>query len=228
MVQICVSIAAPSMERMESLLSTALAQGADLVEIRFDHLPSLPSREELARRLDVDRPLIATVRKPSDGGLSHFPEAERRDFLARAAERFEYVDVELESGEKSFIEKLASAGCRVIVSFHDFSGMPDLSRLRSIYRRAKGLGADLVKLACMARSKRDVSTLLAIHAYATDIIAIPMGRDGMVGRVLAPLLGSAFTYAYLDGEAPVAPGMLPIGTMRQIYRTLGEALGDLP
>jgi len=228
MVQICVSIAAPSMERIESLLSTALAQGADLVEIRFDHLPSLPGPEELARRLHADRPLIATVRKPSDGGLSRFPEIERRDFLGKAAERFDYVDVELESGEKSFIEKLTSTGCRVIVSFHDFSETPDLRRLRSIYRRAKGLGADLVKLACIARSKRDVSTLLATHAYATDIVAITMGRDGMVGRVLAPLLGSAFTYAHLDGEPPIAPGMLPIGTMRQIYRTLGEALGDLP
>ncbi len=80
-------------------------------------------------------------------------------------------------------------------------------------------GADIVKIATMAKSRADVVRLLRFTETCTvPVVTIAMSAIGTVSRVIAPLFGSLFTYGYIT--RPVAPGQLPVerlSEMRELF-----------
>jgi 3-dehydroquinate dehydratase-1 len=87
-------------------------------------------------------------------------------------------------------------------------------------KEAKAAGATIVKLATTARSRGDVTRLLRFTENANvPMVAIAMGPVGTISRVVAPLFGSLFTYAFIGEE--VAPGQMSLDEMvlplRRLY-----------
>jgi 3-dehydroquinate dehydratase-1 len=123
------------------------------------------------------------------------------------------------------VDELHDEGSKVIVSHHDLQQTPPKEELISILFRAKNAGAELVKIATMVHNRRDLMNLLTLPLLFPPIIVVPMGREGKIGRIMAPLFGSSFVYATLDGLPPVAPGMLSVRQMRQIYDSIEKATG---
>ena len=75
--------------------------------------------------------------------------------------------------------------------------------------RALLQGADIIKIAVMARSTADVTRLLRFtEDCKVPLVTIAMGPLGSVSRVIAPLFGSLFTYGFI--HRPVAPGQLSV------------------
>ncbi len=129
------------------------------------------------------------------------------------------VDIELGCALLSEVVALARRlGKTVIVSEHDFEKTPSDASLRSIVDRAKAGGADLVKIATLARSAGDARRLLRfVRSCAFPIAAFAMGEEGAFSRVLACENGSLLTYGYIS--KPVAPGQLPaVELARRIKR----------
>ena len=121
-------------------------QQADCVELRLDHFDEPFDLEALLRERG-DLPVVATLRPPDQGGRSQLPPDERLSILLKAALLgAEYVDLEDDVATPSAIASLRAAGARVIVSRHDFGGMPqDLAR--TWWRELSSLDADVVKRA---------------------------------------------------------------------------------
>src|ERR1700704_7111489 len=99
---------------------------ADLIELRIDSVSDPSAAGALAGRR---RPVIVTCRPTWEGGRFAGSEEDRRRILADAlALGAEYVDIE---SRARFDDLLAhSGGRRVVLSYHDFDGMPaDLAGL---------------------------------------------------------------------------------------------------
>ena len=118
-------------------------------------------------------------------------------------------DIEM-SSERSFIEELMiqkkarRRGTKIILSFHDFQRTPSRRDLQKLYARMARWGADVVKIVTFAQSWEDNLNVLGLIPYATargqKITAFCMGEKGKMSRVMAPLLGAAWTYASLTQD----------------------------
>jgi 3-dehydroquinate dehydratase-1 len=201
----------------------ALRQGADLLEFRLDYLQDPQDIDELALPREIKVPTIATLRREREGGRYQGPEESRWQVLQSVAGKFDYLDLEYGFANPERVGKIHGAGSNVIVSHHDLKKTPPRDDMLSLLFRARAAGGNVLKIATRARSHRDVLNLLTLPMDISPIVVIPMGAKGRTGRILAPLLGSEFAYATIDGLPPVAPGMLSVGEMRQVYDTIEKA-----
>ena len=222
--KICVSVIGRTSEKVLRMVKSAEDEGADLVEVRLDHL-----REDvnLGRiRRSAGCPLIATNRLPSEGGLFEGVERERqRMLLDAAAAGFDFVDIELDTpelGER--IRRLRETGRKVIVSSH-VAERPELKKLDSTFKRQRLLEPDLCKIVTKAEMAVDNLTSLQFLAQVSSdagVVCFCMGPLGRLSRVFSPLFGGAFTYAAVAKGREAASGQLTVSEMRELYRLLGE------
>jgi len=188
----CISGKAP-----EADIRTAIESGVSMVELRLDLIPN-PDVKNLVRNCAV--PVIATDRKNK---------ARLKEAIQAGCE---FVDIEVDSVEKDEIIKLARQnGCKVIVSLHDFDGIPNAFP-------EKG-DADLLKIAVTVKTKEDVQELVNLHSHRDDVIIVGMGPHGTPLRLFSPLLGSYLTYCSVRERT--APGQTDLQTMVRIYREMG-------
>jgi 3-dehydroquinate dehydratase-1 len=168
--------------------------GLDLAEIRLERMRIGP--EGVRRIFSRHRRLVATCRP---GVVSE----KRRLALLRAAIRAgaAYVDIELEAGD-GFREGIIRA---------------ELERTIIL---ARSFGADIVKIACLVRARRDSARLLGLLDSATPLIVVGMGEKGKLTRLAAPLLGSVFTYASLGEGKETAEGQWEAASLRRILLEL--------
>jgi 3-dehydroquinate dehydratase/shikimate dehydrogenase len=188
---------------------------ADLVELRLDTVsdPDVP-----AALADRRRPVIVTCRAGWEGGQFAGSEEERHRLLREAlALGAEYVDLEWKA---RFDDLLAeSGGRRIVLSFHDFNGVP--GDLGAIAAAMSATGAEVIKIAAQAHRLGDCLPLLSLAKTADPArkkVLIAMGEAGLSSRVLAARFGSAWSYAgELRGAGQVTPASL-LGDYR--YRSL--------
>jgi 3-dehydroquinate dehydratase/shikimate dehydrogenase len=212
MSQICVTLAFDDPARLAAEHRALVARGASLVEYRLDFLPA----DADVARIVAERsgPIIATLRRPEDGGRWKGDEAIRRRKLeACAAFGAEYVDYEPDAARA--LPRVA--GTRRIVSMHDFSQTP--ADLASIRARLVECDADVVKLATMAREPQDVFRMLRLVRDASPpTVGLCMGEIGAPSRVLGAVCGAPWSYAAADEASAVAPGQLTYDALKNLYR----------
>ena len=93
----------------------------------------------------------------------------------------------------------------LIISFHDFESTPSLAKLRAVSARARGEGADIVKIAAKTETPAEVARLLVLLQEAPGPLAVMgMGALGRASRLLFAKAGSALNYGWLD--RPQVPG----------------------
>ena len=182
------------------------ASGVDMVELRLDGVADVNVRGALTgRRL----PVIVTCRPTWEGGGFDGSEERRQALLMEALDAgAEFVDIEWRAGFTGVIERDPA---RVVVSSHDFGGVPaDLASRATAMRQT---GAAVIKIAVTAARLSDSLPLLEI-ARGSDAVVIAMGAAGLPSRLLATRFGSRWTYA---GHA-VAPGQIPAARMIDEFR----------
>ncbi|HCO27941.1 MAG TPA: type I 3-dehydroquinate dehydratase, partial [Lachnospiraceae bacterium] len=133
------------------------------------------------------------------------------------------VDVELFMGEQVVQEILEVAhehGVKVVTSNHDFEKTPEKEEILSRLKRMQQLGADLLKIAVMPNSKRDVLTLLMateemVTKYAKrPVITMSMAGTGGISRLCGEVFGSALTFGAV-GKAS-APGQIDVNDLHTV------------
>jgi len=185
----------------------------DMVELRLDGVTDLDLAAALHGR---SRPVVVTCRPTWEGGAFEGSEDERRTVLSQALLLgAEWVDVEFRAGFDDLIRQNAE---RIVVSSHDFDGVP--TDLADRVRRMRALGTGMIKIAVTVRRLTETSILTRI-AKDGQAVVIGMGEAGVPTRLLASRFGSAWTYA---GNA-VAPGQMPAATMVDefLFRRVGTA-----
>jgi 3-dehydroquinate dehydratase/shikimate dehydrogenase len=190
------TVTAPTMAELR--LRRDAVGDADLIELRLDTV----SDPDVAGALEGRRtPVVVTCRAKWEGGGFEGSESERRTILERALQLgAEYVDVEFKAG---FARELISltGGKRIVVSVHDFDGVPAdlIDRARSM----RATSAEIVKIAVMARSLSDNLRLLQLERTGKTVL-IGMGPAGVPTRLLAAHFHSCWSYS---GDA-CAPGQV--------------------
>ncbi|ABK14331.1 MAG: type I 3-dehydroquinate dehydratase [Methanothrix sp.] len=198
----------------ERVASRAESEGADIIEVRLDLLADPDVIRDI--RSTVSLPLIATNRIASEGGSFRGSE-ERRISILRDASRFsDIIDIELMAPGRDML--LKNISCPALISYHDFSGVPD--NLKSIIEDAMRAGADLVKIAVTPHSMQEALAILRILLDVDcPLCIIGMGAVGRHLRAVAPLYGSLLTYGYVTG--PTAPGQMSVRELDTALRCLG-------
>lgn len=187
---LCVTVTAPTTAELRRLRDTV--EDADLIELRLDSVSDPSVQGALAGRR---RPVIVTCRPKWEGGSFEGSEEERKQILADALTHgAEYVDIEWRAHFDDLISH--SGGRRVVLSSHDFLGLP--VDLNERVHAMKSTGAEVVKVAATMTCLSDCVQLLDLGAQAgreTGLILIGMGEYGLATRVLAGRFGSSWTYA---------------------------------
>src|SRR5262245_61337265 len=181
---------------------------ADVVELRLDGVSDIDVAGALqGRRL----PVVVTCRAAWEGGLFDGSEDERLRIAADAMRLgAEYVDVEWKADRRRLPARQAG-GTKLVLSHHDFSGIPaDLDERVCAMRREE---ADSVKVAGTPSRLADCLRLREAMRMDAVHIAIAMGPVGQVTRLCPWLFGSCWTYG---GSA--APGQVSARELLDVYR----------
>jgi 3-dehydroquinate dehydratase type I len=220
--RICVPVAETSLTRARRLYLRAARRGL-ITEMRLDYLeqPDLP-------RLFRTRPgsVIATNRLAGEGGRWTGSEAERRRLLeACLAYGVEFLDLELAAEAAWRREVRGRRGrTKIILSWHDFSGTPEMSQLEAVLEKMLAEEAEILKLVTYARQPEDNLRVLSLipkaRAAGREIIAFCMGPLGKWSRLVAPFLGSYLTFAPFTKKGASAPGQLTVNNVKDLWRTL--------
>ncbi|MDO5308541.1 MAG: shikimate dehydrogenase [Planctomycetia bacterium] len=215
---ICVTIGCGSHRRMLEEWRALAEDNVKFVELRLDFL----RKEPQLHRLLPDRPtaVLATVRRPEDGGKWRGTEEERLRLLrALIAEGVEYID--LESDVAASIPRFGKT--KRIVSYHNMSETPeDLDALRE--KILATCDPDIVKIAVTPKSINDVFRLIEFEKRANSqrgkprTLAISMTEMGFFTRVLGKKWGCPYTYASFSKTRTLAPGLPYYKVMRDQYR----------
>ena len=164
----------------------------DMVELRLDTLRDPDVAGALAGR---QRPAIVTCRAKWEGGQFSGSEEERHRLLGEALDLgAEYVDIEWRAGFDDLLAR--TRGRRVVLSSHEFDGMP--ADLKDRARAMRATGAEVVKIAATASRLSDCLPLLDVAPANTRdgrSVVIAMGDAGFSTRVLAGRFRSTWTYA---------------------------------
>ncbi len=208
---ICVVIARTRHKMMITEVQEAAKRGAQLIELRLDYLARSPDIKRLLAHRPC--PLIATVRRPEDGGRWNSSEQARKMLLRQAiAAGFDWVDIETDIAEE--VKRFKDV--KRIVSYHNRHEVP--ADLEAIYERMCGQDPDVVKIAVAAQQPSDNLRVLNLLANAPKpTVTICMGEIGGPSRVLCARYGAAYTYAVFNKEFHVAPGMLSFDELKEVY-----------
>ncbi len=189
---LCVTVTAPTTAELRR--QRDLVTEADLVELRLDSV----SDPNVAAALDGRRgPVIVTCRARWEGGGFQGPEEDRRHLLRQALDLgAEYVDIEWRAHFDDLVAH--EQGARILLSSHDFTGVP--ADLEDQARAMRATGARIIKIAVKASRLSDCLPLLSLgrtfdEAAPQRPVLIAMGEAGLATRILAQRFNSAWTYA---------------------------------
>jgi 3-dehydroquinate dehydratase type I len=199
--RLCETVTGATMRDL--LAARDAATVGDMVELRLDGVRDVDVAGALQGRRT---PAVVTCRAAWEGG--RFDGSRTATCSVGVGAGAEFVDVEWRAG---FDELIARDAERVVVSFHDFTGVP--SGLADRVAAMRRTGAGTIKIAYAAHRLCDTLALREIGA-AGDAVVVGMGEPGVPSRLLAARYGSRWTFA---GNA-VAPGQMPAARMRDGFR----------
>jgi len=200
---------------------------ADILELRIDQIRN-PNLEKLMS--GKRGKILVTNRRRDEGGGFSGTERERVELLKEAVELgADYVDIEVRT-EEVLIEELSTkignhhGRTKWIISHHDFSETPSGRALKRKLDECNATGADIVKIVTYANTAENNLRVLELIPHARrkagKIIAFCMGELGRISRIMAPLLGSYFSYASLERGAESAPGQLTVEEVKGVFKIL--------
>jgi 3-dehydroquinate dehydratase/shikimate dehydrogenase len=208
---ICVVIGRTRHKMVQIEIQEAARQGARLIELRLDFLKRPPDFKRLLENKPC--PLVATVRRPEDGGRWTGPEDGRRMLLRQAiVAGFDWVD--LETDVIGHIPRFKDT--RRIVSYHNMREVP--KDLEKIHRAMCDQDADVVKIAVRAQHPSDnLRVLDLLKDTPRPTVAFCMGDLGVPSRLLGARFGAPFTYGAFNKERAIAPGLLSFDELKRVF-----------
>ena len=220
-------------------LAVILPKRPDLLEWRVDFFTAIADTGRVValaqaiREQAGDIPLLFTRRSTREGGQPIPLDEDAVLALYTAVCRSGAValcDYELSAGEAHFARAVALAretGVCLVASFHNFHETPPAEALVAKFAAMEKAGADVVKIAVMPQSPRDVLTLLdatltARETLSAPVISMAMGGYGAVSRLCGWVFGSSVSFAV--GEQSSAPGQVPVEDLNRVVDVLQRAI----
>ena len=132
------------------------------------------------------RPVLLTIRSAREGGRWRGREAERLALVLHGLDVAAAVDLEIAAPAFGLVAEAAHRrGVKVVGSFHDFGGTPDLARMARVEARGRRMGVDVVKI--FPADTGGPKHLAALKSVYPDTIFCPTGGVSLanMGQFLA-------------------------------------------
>jgi 3-dehydroquinate dehydratase/shikimate dehydrogenase len=233
MSKICVSVIEKSLPEVITSSVKCKSQGVDIVEVRLDYLNEPITQATLDAlydvKMNIDLPMIITLRPRWEGGKYTGEEADRLEILKMAIEKgFDYVDLEIKIQEDKrtpLIDHAQYMGIKTIISNHDFKGTPVKEEILDQIKECHSVNGDLAKVAYYCNSFDDIYNVLWAALIVKNLkmpySIMGTGPKGHITRILAPFVGSHFVYSSLDSGKEATEGQIPIATLKGLWNILG-------
>jgi len=202
----------------------------DVVEIWLDGLSDF---NDLAIRDLIDfahRPLILNLKDAAEKGRFRGSMSDRLELLgagAAAATRKGqlFIDIPLACpATRIRAFKTQHKKIQLIVSWHDFTGMPSVAQLRKLARKAEIVGADIIKLVGTAKAMTDNYPVLGITRELAEAgqpcLTMAMGKAGQMTRVITPLMGGWGMFAAQSEKTASATGQLAAKELKKLWEKM--------
>ena len=211
----------------------------DITEWRADFFEGLTDKEAVVRILEglqdilKDKALLFTVRTVKEGGEADLAEDVYIDTLINAAfsGHTDLADVEMLKEEpvvRAVVEACHKAGVYVVGSNHDFHKTPEKEEIVRRLTLMDRLGADVLKIAVMPESKRDVLTLLDAtltmeeQGCSKPVLTMSMSGLGSITRLTGEVFSSCATFGSVGKSS--APGQIPLEKLITVLDTIHDSL----
>jgi 3-dehydroquinate dehydratase/shikimate dehydrogenase len=230
MTKLTVPIAAQTVDQAAVQITSAVAAGAEMLELRTDYLQNLesafiPELLALVQNAKPSPPVIVTCRSRQQGGAITYPDDLRVETIVAAVNAgAHFIDCEYDTfSQIKYQEKIRlalsnSTRTRLILSAHSFDG--PFRDLAGLYRHiTTTYPASIPKLVYTANHVNDCFAALDLLSRTSDDrIVFCMGEAGLITRIIAKKLNSFLTFASLDDNTATAPGQFSITDLKKIYR----------
>ncbi|MDV4219475.1 type I 3-dehydroquinate dehydratase [Acinetobacter baumannii] len=207
---------------------------ADLAEFRIDLLSFASDTKQVIalghelKKILGNKPMIATIRTKNEGGQLEISDADYgKTYQAYLKNLFmDWLDVEMFRDQKvvsEIVQKAHQKKVLVVMSNHDFQKTPSQDEIEKRLLKQDQMGADILKIAVMPKSKQDVFTLmnatLKVSQQTTKpLLTMSMGQLGTISRVATANMGGSYSFGMI-GQAS-APGQIDVTKLKQILQTV--------
>lgn len=207
---------------------------ADLAEFRIDLLSFASDTKHVIalghelKKILGNKPMIATIRTKNEGGQLEISDADYgKTYQAYLKNPFmDWLDVEMFRDQKvvsEIVQKAHQKKVLVVMSNHDFQKTPSQDEIEKRLLKQDQMGADVLKIAVMPKSKQDVFTLmnatLKVSQQTTKpLLTMSMGQLGTISRVATANMGGSYSFGMI-GQAS-APGQIDVTKLKQILQTV--------
>ncbi len=233
--KICVPIVGTTIDEIINEAKEIATLPADIVEWRADWFENVFDFEQVKGVLNSlqeilgEKPILFTFRTAKEGGEKKIDAAAYilLNKVAIECGKVDLLDVEAFSMDKVVAEEIISCAhqnhVKVIASNHDFEKTPSKEEMILRLQKMQEIGADILKLAVMPKSPKDVLTLLSATEEVGDytkkpIVTMSMSDMGLVSRIAGETFGSAITFG--AAEKASAPGQIPAQELRKVLEIL--------
>ncbi|MEN8278288.1 type I 3-dehydroquinate dehydratase [Acinetobacter baumannii] len=207
---------------------------ADLAEFRIDLLSFASDTKQVIalghelKKILGNKPMIATIRTKNEGSQLEISDADYgKNYQAYLKNPFmDWLDVEMFRDQKvvsEIVQKAHQKKVLVVMSNHDFQKTPSQDEIEKRLLKQDQMGADVLKIAVMPKSKQDVFTLmnatLKVSQQTTKpLLTMSMGQLGTISRVATANMGGSYSFGMI-GQAS-APGQIDVAKLKQILQTV--------
>lgn len=236
--KICIPLTGKNREEIIEEMEIVKKSNPDLIEWRVDFFEESDNPERVCEMLGTINdsfkqiPVLFTFRTKEEGGEKSIMSEDYVKILKEVSERrlADIVDVQVFwYGEKSedFIKELKETGAVVLASSHHFEGTPSVREMSDALYTMENRGADIIKLAVMPQSGKDVCALLEATMERKEhsnkpMITMSMGQSGMLSRICGELTGSCVTFA--SGKQASAPGQIKADELKKVLGDIHDIL----
>ena len=236
--KICIPLTGKNREEIIEEMEIVKKSNPDLIEWRVDFFEESDNPERICEMLGTINdsfkqiPVLVTFRTKEEGVEKSIMSEDHVKLLKEVSERrlADIVDVQVFwYGEKSedFIKELKETGAVVLASSHHFEGTPSVREMSDALYTMENRGADIVKLAVMPQSGKDVCALLEATMERKEhsnkpMITMSMGQSGMLSRICGELTGSCVTFA--SGKQASAPGQIKADELKKVLGDIHDIL----
>ena len=205
---------------------------ADMAEFRIDLLDFASDTKaviKLGKELNQvlkNKPLIATIRTANEGGQLKISDADYESTYTEYLKQpfMQFLDIEM-FRDQARVEKLTQRAHQknvlVIMSNHDFDKTPTQQDIEQRLLKQDQMGADILKIAVMPKSKQDVLTLMNATLNVSQkskkpLLTMSMGRLGTISRIATANMGGSMSFGMI-GEAS-APGQIDVAQLKPFLK----------